>query len=589
MKIILRILSYLRPYKLLILATCGLSLVVLLLQGISIWVGARFLQGLLGGATAFGGPANVGGLAAFMDRLAAGLLKPAAPFRSLIYAVVILLLAGLLTSAFRLLKVFLFARMNQNIVNLIRREMFVHLTRLDLSFSRKFRAGEVTSLFLQDAELIKRTVVEVADTIFMQPLRLIMALALMFSLSPRLTLILLGFLLLTGFTIRWAGGRIEALTRKLMEGIAGLQGHLTEYLSQVIVARSLGVEEYETAVFEKECRTLAGQTVRQNVVRSLAPQLITTLYVLAGGVLLLLGGYQVLVEHSLNGGVLLKMMLLVPMATYPIEALATLYISLRESSAGARRIFALLDEPGTSQDAPGAAAAPPLRNALEFRHVSYAVDGQTILDDVSFTAPRLAKVVIYGPSGAGKTTVLSLIAGFIRPTRGSILIDGVDMGAYTGTSWRRRLGIVIQEPILLNGTIRENLRYAGTEAGDEEFIEALRAALLWNETSVLPLGLDTPVGNRGEFLSGGERQRLTIARALLRKPDVFLMDEPTTQLDHEAQLGIRETMASVSRGKTLFIATHDASLRAMADIEIRLEGGRLAAMTAPSSREKPPA
>ena len=171
MKIILRIVAYLRPYKLLILFTCGLSLLVLLLQGISVWVGARFIQGLFGSSAGLGGPAAGSGLAAFMDRLTAGLIRPAEPFRSLVYGLVILLLAALFTSAFRILKVFLFARMNQNIVNLIRRDMFVHLTRLDLSFSRKFRAGEVTSLFLQDTELIKRTVVEVADTIFMQPLR----------------------------------------------------------------------------------------------------------------------------------------------------------------------------------------------------------------------------------------------------------------------------------------------------------------------------------------------------------------------------------------------------------------------------------
>jgi len=575
MKNYLRILSYLRLYKGIIFLTWLISILVLILQGISVWIGAGFIQKILSGQYLNVGVYEIGKLASFMDRIADRILRQSTPFRSLLIGVLVLLLAAVLTTGFRVFKTFLFSRIIQKVLIKIRSEMFTHLTHLDLSFSRKYRAGEVTSLFFQETKLIQTAIIDAMDRVFMQPIRLLMALALMFSLSAELTWYALAFLAVTSFFTHLAGNRIEIIAQELMEKIAKVQGHLTEYLSQVIVARSMGKEEYEIHRFLNENRSLAKTAIRYSVVNSLAPQLITNLFVLAGGALLLIGGYRVFVNQTLPGDALIKMILLLPVASYPMEALASLYLSVRESLAGAKRIFGLLDEEGSSKDAADAVQAPLFKSEIELKNVTYAVEGHTILRDISFTIPRQKKIVIYGPSGAGKTTLLSLLAGFIRPSQGSILMDGTDIRKFKGKSWRQSLGIVIQEPILLNTTVRENLLYACPEADEEKLMRVLRQSLLWNEKCVFSLGLDTPVGNRGEFISGGERQRLTIARALLNSPSIFLMDEPTAMLDLENKKKIRDIICSLAKEATLIIASHDQFLREIADIEIKIESGRL--------------
>ncbi len=206
--------------------------------------------------------------------------------------------------------------------------------------------------------------------------------------------------------------------------------------------------------------------------------------------------------------------------------------------------------------------------------MNYVVDNKRVLSDVSIEIERGSKVLIYGPSGAGKTTILSLIAGIIPCTSGAVKINGVDIRRVKGNSWRKRLGIVSQEPILLNGSIKDNLLYASPAASDATLCGILDQVALLDD-SAFPKGLETRVGNRGEFLSGGERQRLTIARAVLNDPDVFLMDEPTSMVDVANKAKLKSVIKAVSRGRTLILVTHDPYLRDIADVLYRLDGGRL--------------
>jgi ABC-type multidrug transport system fused ATPase/permease subunit len=347
----------------------------------------------------------------------------------------------------------------------------------------------------------------------------------------------------------------------------------------VIISRSLGKEAYEAQRFSSACDELKQVTVKRALIDLLAPQTISTMAILMYGGLIVAGGYEVLVAKTLTGGVLLKMALLLPLATYSIEALATVYTSLRGGGASAKRVFALMEEPVTITDKPDAQEARPLKDKIELKDVSFRIENKAILEKLNFSIKAGGTVVVYGPSGAGKTTMLNLIAGFIWPSAGKILIDNIDLCDLKSESWRKHLGIVTQEPVLLNGTIRENLLYALPDADDSALEEVMKQSLLWSDSGcVFPEGLDTPVGNRGEMLSGGERQRLTIARALLNDPDILLMDEPTSMLDHESKIKIRETIFAVSAGRrdrTIIIVTHDPVLREIGDVQISLEEGKI--------------
>jgi ABC-type multidrug transport system fused ATPase/permease subunit len=264
--------------------------------------------------------------------------------------------------------------------------------------------------------------------------------------------------------------------------------------------------------------------------------------------------------------------------------MATLYLSVRTSLANARRVFGLLDERPSFLDAPDAVAAGPLQRAIELRDVSYTPEGRAVLEHVDLVIPKGGRIVIHGPSGAGKTTLLHLIAGLERASAGRVLIDGTDLARLKGESWRRRLGVVPQDPVLLNGSVRSNLLFARPDADEERLIAVLREALLWQEPRLRQRGLDTAVGNRGELLSGGERQRLAIARALLADPELLLLDEPTSMLDTAGRGKIVETIESVSQDRTLVVATHDTGLRRIATHLYEMAEGRLSALDHERSR-----
>ncbi len=575
MALYLRILKYLKPYKATILLTWLISLLVLFLQGISVWIGAEFLERLLTGTSGHGSPS--GALAEMMSRIADSVLRQSTPFQSLMAAVAVLLGAAILTTGFRVSKTFLFARINQAILVRIRSELFENMTRLDLSFSRTYRPGALASIFIRDTEQLERAIIDAADRVFMQPLRLVMAAALMASLSVPLTLITFFFLVISSLTVHLAGDKIERLTHVILEKAAHLQGVLTEYLSAVIVARSLGREDHEKNRFVEACSGLAVAAIKQNVLRSLVPQMVNNLFVLSGGMLIMIGGYMVLVTQTISGGTLIKLVLLLPVATYPIEALATLYLSIRSSLASAKRVFGLMDSTTSmDQHTRRQKAARPLEKEIVFANVSFGVNGHAILKDISICFPRGSRTVILGPSGAGKTSILSLLAKLTIASQGIVSVDGFDLRDIDGATWRKQLGIVAQEPVLLNDSIRANLQYANPRADDTILRRALQDSLLWDDKGcVFSEGLETQVGNRGEMISGGERQRLTIARAILNNPDIILMDEPTAMIDVDSKVKIRDTIHTVSKDRTLVLVTHDPMLGEIADRQFRIESGRI--------------
>ena len=576
MKPYLKLFKYLLPYKGLILVTWLISLLLLCLDGISVWVGAGFLEKIISGKalTVSQGDASI--LTRILDYITVHVLQQSTPFKSLLVGVSVLIGARLLISLLRIVKLYIFARVDETILMRIRSDLFSHVTQLDISFSKKFRPGEISSIFIKDVDQLHFALINTVDRLFLQPLRLIFALVLLFLLSTKITIVILIFLLVGGIVIHLFGERVEKLWRISMEKTAQLLGHITEYLSAVLLSRSLGKEAYEAERFSKACEELKQVRVRRALIDLLAPQTISAMAILMYGALIAAGGYEVLVTKSLTGGTLLKMALLLPLATYSIEALATVYTSLRSSGASAKRVFALMEEPITIVDKPDAVDAKPLKDKIQFRDVSFQIDNTTILERMNFSINAASIAVIYGPSGAGKTTLLNLIAGFIRPTAGRILIDNIDICDLKSDSWRKHLGIVTQEPVLLNGTIRENLLYALPGADDRFLENIMKQALLWEEPGcVFPQGLDTLVGNRGDMVSGGERQRLTIARALLNNPNVLLMDEPTSMLDYESKIKIRDTIHAISGGRTIIIVTHDPVLREIGDVEIVIEEGRI--------------
>jgi ABC-type multidrug transport system fused ATPase/permease subunit len=571
----LRLLGYLKPHRAAIAFTWLMSIGVLALQAVTLWIGAGFIERVLrGGEAPRGMLAGVGDIALALNRVADAVLTRATPFRSLSVALAILVGTGVLTMVLRVWKMAIFARINQSVLRAVRVDVFNHLTRLDLTFSKRILPGEVSSLMVRDVDALRDAIIDLCDRIFMQPLRLVTTVAMLVSLSPSLTLVFAVALIVCGGAAHLVGQRVHRLLRRSMERVARLQGFLTEYLTTVLLARSLGRETLERKRFDDLCGQMAEADRELAVTDSLAPQLVNNLFMVAGAVIVLVGGYRVLVTGTMDSGALLRFILCLPLATYPVESLALLYVSSRRATASASRVFAIFDEPPAAADTANAVEPPDRFTLIRFANVAFRPGGRSVFEDLTFDIRAGQRILVGGPSGIGKTTVLHLVSGVIRPDAGHVTLDGVDLAAFRGESWRRKIGIVPQESIMMNGTVRENLRFASAAASEERMVAMLMQVRFEADEASCRLALDRPVGNRGELLAGGERQRLAIARALLTDPVLLLMDEPVSHLDAVNRLRVKQTIAELPREVTVLFTSHDGMLHDLADQVIQLGASR---------------
>jgi subfamily B ATP-binding cassette protein MsbA len=260
----------------------------------------------------------------------------------------------------------------------------------------------------------------------------------------------------------------------------------------------------------------------------------------------------------------------------PIRGLSSAQNSVQEALAAAQRVFSVLDlEPGI-MDRAGARELQPLSRDIVYRDVSFSYGGDTVLRDIDFAVNKGDMVALVGPSGAGKTTLLNLLPRFYEVTSGAILIDGVDLREVSLASLRAQIGVVTQQTILFNETVRYNVAYGRLEATEGEIIQALRAAHAYDFVMALPLGLDAVIGEQGIRLSGGERQRLAIARALLKDPPILILDEATSSLDSESEREVQQALDRLIEGRTTLVIAHRLSTVRHARRLMVVDAGRIA-------------
>ena len=576
-KLYRRLFGYLRPYWPLVVLTWVLSLLILFFEALSVWIGADFLERLLTGKTAPAMGRSIDMLSSIFSSISRKILDQSSPFRSLLIGTAMLVATRLLIAVMRVCKLYIFTRIDEEIISQVRVKMFRHLAALDIGFSKRSNHGKLASLFLKDPDQLHFALVNTVDRLFQQPLRLAIALVLLLNISSSLTVVVLISMLVCGLLIHYCGNEIQKRWRAVVEKTAELQGSLNEYLTGIFITKILGKDQFEEERFTQSSRSLMNAEVRRIVLDVIAPQVVTAFLMLGLGILLILGGHRVLVAGSMAGGDLLKIVFLVTIASYSVEALATVFNSLKGSGASLQRIFAFLDLPVAAENE-GDIRFLSLHGPIRFSALSFCYDDDQIpvFSDLNFEIPAGRITVIYGPTGSGKTTILNLLAGILKPCQGSIFLDETDLRLVNLKSWKQRLGIVLQEPVLYNCSVKDNLLYANPQATEAELIAVLRRSQLWGEKgSLLKDGLDTLVGSRGGALSGGERQRITIARALINHADVFLMDEPTSMLDEESKEKVLQAIMELRKDKTVIIVSHDPYLRGIADHLIELKNGKI--------------
>ncbi len=472
----------------------------------------------------------------------------------------ILLLAGIKVAGvlFGLLQQFYFTRFEQEVMLDIQQTLFDRTLHLPKAFFDDKETGYLMSRLLGDVGGLRwffsSSIVHMVTSV----LRFAGGIVFLLYLNWRLALAVLVVLPVMFLAVRFFGGKLRVLSHHGMERQAEVYQSVQESLAQTSLIKAYATEKRTLNTLVAKLRASLQVNMEQTTLGSLASLAINAapdlahLIVLAGGAILIIRG-----EWSV--GSLLAFQSYVGFVYGPAQFLATANFQWQHAVASLERVSALFDVVPEEHAGVGLKAGR-LRGEVEFKNVSFSYNRrEMVLEDISFVVGAGQHMAIVGPSGVGKTTLVSLLLQFYRPQKGVILIDGRPATEYELHSLRRSIGYVPQSPTLLSGTVADNLRYGDPEAGDDEVEKAARAAGIHAFISSLPSGYQTLVGERGVNFSEGQKQRLSIARALVKDPDIVVMDEPTSALDSQTEASIFSQLPERLRGKTLFIIAHRLS------------------------------
>ncbi len=358
--------------------------------------------------------------------------------------------------------------------------------------------------------------------------------------------------------------------------MADMTSVLQETISGVKVVKAFGMEEFENKKFSNYTLRYFKSLLRITRTRDLASPTTEILSVAAAAVIIWYGGTQVLVEHSLNASEFLGFLFIVFQIMPPVKELTSVNNRIQESAAAGKRIFEILDTEPQIRDAANAMEIKEFRDILKFENISFTYDeGSSVLQDINLTIRKGEVLAIVGPSGSGKSTLVDLIPRFRDVSSGHLLIDEIDIRQISVKSLRRQIGIVTQETILFNDTVRNNIAYGLDDCPLEKIVEAAKAANAHNFILETPKQYESIIGERGVKLSGGERQRLSLARAILKNPPILILDEATSALDTESELLVQEAIDRLMAGRTSIVIAHRLSTVQHADRIVVLEAGRI--------------
>jgi len=477
--------------------------------------------------------------------------------------------------AFSYLQTYLTSFIGYRIVMDMRDQIFQHLQRLSLSFYKRRRAGEIMSRLINDTGLLQNIFVENMMRLTLNILTVVGVLIFVFYIDWRLALFTLLVLPFIGFTLRRFGSRIKKFSNLVQMKVADISSTVQEVLGGIEVIKSFATEEKEVERFQMQNIQNFRLNMRRTRVSAVLPPLMEILTTVGLTAILWYGGLEV-IRGQLTIGELVAFLGYVALAINPLNRIGKDYSQYQQALASAERIFEILDTEPEIRESPQAREMPRIRGHIQFRNVSFGYDDkELVLKDINLDLRPGEKVALVGRSGVGKTTLVSLIPRFYDPKSGCIIIDGYDIRQMKLKSLRRQIGIVSQETVLFNGTIRDNIAYGRTEATDEEIIDAAKKANAHNFIMALEKGYDTPVGERGVNLSGGQKQRIAIARAILRDPRILILDEATSAVDAESEILIQEALEKLMKDRTTIIIAHRLSTILGADRIVVLNEGKI--------------
>ena len=445
------------------------------------------------------------------------------------------------------------------IVTHLRNRIYAHLQTLSLSFFHRRKSGDLSSVVLHDVNLLNQSIGTTFQKIVVEPINILAFTILLFIISWKLMLVALFIIPFSQFVIQTIGQSIRRKARRNTRQIGGILSIITENLSTTRIVKAFSMEKNEIDRFDQESWKYFSLLFRSSKLRLLSSPIIETIGVSMAVILLWLGGSEVMVGSSLSSEDFLRFMFLLFSMLGPVRSLSNVHITLQNGYASAERIFDILDEKTEVVDN-GQFDIKTLDNELIFEDVNFDYgEGSFQLNNISFQIQKGETIALVGASGAGKSTIADLIPRFYDVNKGKIVIDGKDIKDYRIDSLRKMMGIVTQETILLNTSIRNNITYGASDIDEKKLIEAANSANACEFIDDLEHKYDTTIGERGVKLSGGQQQRIAIARAIYKNPSLLLLDEATSALDTKSERLVQSALDNLMKNRTVLVIAHRLS------------------------------
>ncbi|GIR22613.1 antibiotic ABC transporter ATP-binding protein [bacterium] len=478
---------------------------------------------------------------------------------------------------FLYIKNYLLRIVELSLVRDIRNKLYAHIQSLSLGYFNRQKTGNITSIVINDVEHLQIALGATFQKLFVEPINVITFVSLLFIISWKLALIALIIIPLAGIAVIGIGKSIRRKSRRTQKKVADIMQILSETLSSIRIVKAFANEKNEVSKFSKESKNYFKLLLRRGRLDLLAGPITESFGVVIGVILLWYGGTEVLMQRGLNPEDFIRFILILFSILGPIKQMGNVNLRIQTGYASAERIFSLLDTPKDIIEHSNPVQLKSFNKHIEFKNLSFEYEESEglVLSNINFKINKGEVVAIVGPSGAGKSTIADLIPRFYDPKDGEILIDQENIKKLSLASLRKNMGIVTQDVILFNDTIKNNIAYAQPKATMESIINACKAANALEFIEEIPEGFEAIIGERGVKLSGGQKQRIAIARALLKNPPILILDEATSSLDTESEKKVQTAIEALLKDRTALIIAHRLSTVQTANKIITIEKGRI--------------
>ncbi|UXX78172.1 ABC transporter ATP-binding protein/permease [Reichenbachiella carrageenanivorans] len=464
----------------------------------------------------------------------------------------------------------------QHLIAQLRVKVQKQIIQLPINFFDNNKSGALVSRIMSDVEGVRNLVGTGLVQLFGGSLAAIISLCLLISISPMMTVYVLVPVIIFGVISLKAFSYIRPIFRARGKINAEVTGRLTETLNGIRVIKGFNAEEQEIKTFETGALRLYENVKKSLTSTALVTSSATFLLGLATAGIMGIGGYMI-INDELTFGEFLSFTLYLGFMIAPIVQMSNIGSQITEAFAGLDRTEEIMSMTTEAENPSRTHHMSRIQGEVKFENVSFAYEEEkNVIKDISFEANSGSVTALVGTSGSGKSTIAGLVASFISPQSGQILLDGTDLSTITLESFRKQLGVVLQDDFLFEGTIKENILFPRPEASETQLLQAVNAAHVQEFTDRFEDGLDTVIGERGVKLSGGQRQRIAIARAILADPRILILDEATSNLDTESESFIQESLKTLMQGRTTFVIAHRLSTIKQADQILVIEQGKIA-------------